>query len=159
MGCGKTTVGKLLAEELGYSFIDLDKYIEKKVGDSIPNIFQHKGEKSFRKLELKYLKELKTLNKTVVALGGGTPCDPMNWKYIDFDRSIYLMVSISQLTSRLSQDPSKRPLLKGLQTKAALNDYIRTKLRTRRAAYSKASIRLRNNKNPSTIVERIINVF
>ena len=77
MGCGKSTVGKALAERLGYTnhsafpFIDLDSYIVKREGRSIKNIFDIDGEEYFRKLEIKCMLELSN-NGGVIALGGGT---------------------------------------------------------------------------------------
>lgn len=70
MGCGKTTVGKLLAKKLGVEFYDLDQYIEEKNGMKIPEIFEKFGEEHFRKLESDAIKEFES--KTgVVATGGG----------------------------------------------------------------------------------------
>lgn len=77
MGCGKTTVGKALAERLGYTnhsafpFTDLDEYIVKREGKSIKNIFDVDGEEYFRKLEIKSMLELSNVGG-VIALGGGT---------------------------------------------------------------------------------------
>ncbi|WDU84289.1 shikimate kinase [Caloramator sp. Dgby_cultured_2] len=57
-GCGKTTIGRILAEGLGYYFVDLDEYIENKSGMRIDYIFENFGEKFFRKLESESLKEI-----------------------------------------------------------------------------------------------------
>lgn len=71
MGCGKSTVGKLLAKKLGKEFIDLDDYIEEREGMSIPQIFEQKGEPYFRERESEALADLPT-SAGVVATGGGT---------------------------------------------------------------------------------------
>lgn len=55
-GCGKSTLGRLLADELGYDFIDMDKYIEEKEGLSVKEIFSSKGEDFFRKKKAKLAK-------------------------------------------------------------------------------------------------------
>lgn len=73
MGCGKTTVGKELAQVLGYTFIDSDSEIEKKSKMKISQIFLKYGEPYFRKLETDFLDSLPE-NKIVVACGGGLPC-------------------------------------------------------------------------------------
>jgi shikimate kinase len=57
-GCGKSTIGKKVAKELGIPFIDLDTYIEKKENCSIKEIFNYQGEAYFRKIETSYLAEV-----------------------------------------------------------------------------------------------------
>ncbi|NLO39529.1 MAG: shikimate kinase [Ruminiclostridium sp.] len=69
MGCGKTAVGKAVAERLNLRFIDLDEYIESKWG-SIPVLFE-KGEEYFRDIETRALKEVSSMDGTVIATGGG----------------------------------------------------------------------------------------
>src|SRR5215216_5287440 len=74
-GSGKTTLGKQIAEDLGFPFIDLDTEIENREGKSISEIFSHKGEDHFRVLESTLLKELSSSSHNVViATGGGAPC-------------------------------------------------------------------------------------
>ena len=71
MGVGKSTVGKILAKKLNYNFIDVDKIIELKEGNSISSIFKNKGEIYFRKIENDItMNELKK-SKSVISLGGG----------------------------------------------------------------------------------------
>ncbi len=75
MGCGKSTVGRLLAKHLNIPFIDLDEYLSSLYGLSIPDLFLKHGEIGFRKLEQKALHELLSTTQTsVLSLGGGTPC-------------------------------------------------------------------------------------
>jgi shikimate kinase len=71
MGCGKSTVGRLLAKKLGKEFIDLDDYIEEREGMTIPEIFEQKGEPYFREKESEALADLPA-SAGVVATGGGT---------------------------------------------------------------------------------------
>ncbi len=71
MGCGKSTVGKILAKKLSCKCVDLDKYIENKENMTIPEIFEKKGEPYFRKLETNALEEFADIGG-VVATGGGT---------------------------------------------------------------------------------------
>ncbi|MCX7763046.1 MAG: shikimate kinase [Candidatus Kryptonium sp.] len=73
MASGKSTIGPLLAEKIGYDFLDIDELIENIEGKSIVDIFQEKGEIYFRNIERKILIEtVLRLSKFVVALGGGT---------------------------------------------------------------------------------------
>ncbi len=77
-GCGKTTYGKKIATLTGRRFIDLDCYIEEKLGISIPKIFETRGEAFFRAEETKALKEVIGMKNIVLATGGGTPVKEEN---------------------------------------------------------------------------------
>ncbi len=71
MGSGKTSVGKSLAKKMGYDFIDLDEVIEKITGTTITEIFKHKGETEFRKIEQDCLKQEISKTNVIIATGGG----------------------------------------------------------------------------------------
>lgn len=73
MGCGKSTVGRLLAEALGFAFVDTDQYIEAALGRSIPDIFAKEGEAFFRDRELDAAEALARGKGQVIACGGGLP--------------------------------------------------------------------------------------
>jgi shikimate kinase len=73
MGAGKTTVGRLLAESLGWEFLDLDAHIEQRTGATVPELFARDGEPAFRRLESTALANALSRHHTVIALGGGTP--------------------------------------------------------------------------------------
>ena len=73
MGCGKTTVGRLLARRLGRELVDTDAVIEERQGRSIPDIFARDGEAYFRALELALCQELSEQDGLVIACGGGLP--------------------------------------------------------------------------------------
>lgn len=77
MGCGKTTVGGLLAKKLGFTFVDTDQYIEEALGRSIPDVFAKEGEAFFRDWELGAAEELAQRRRLVISCGGGLPtrCD------------------------------------------------------------------------------------
>ena len=77
-GCGKTTIGKELAEKIGKSFVDSDEEIVKKEGISIPEIFNLKGEKEFRKIESQVIKEISAGQGLVIATGGGAVLNSEN---------------------------------------------------------------------------------
>ena len=73
MGAGKSTVGRILAEDLGWQFLDLDQHIEQRTQNTIPGLFAQHGEPHFRRLESAALASVLALPSTVIALGGGTP--------------------------------------------------------------------------------------
>ena len=76
MGCGKTTVSQLLAQKLGWAFVDTDAYIEERLGRTIPDVFAREGEEFFRGWELRASQELAERDHTVIACGGGLPTRP-----------------------------------------------------------------------------------
>ena len=111
MGAGKTTIGRLLAAKLHFEFIDSDHIIEERTGANIPWIFDVEGEEGFRKRETAILEEVITLDKTVIATGGGIVVKACNREILkSADAVIYLTATIDQLVSRTSKD-KKRPLL------------------------------------------------
>jgi shikimate kinase len=73
MGSGKTTVGRLLAERIGWTFLDLDDEIERRSGRTVPEIFAESGEDQFRRIEASALASLLGRSRIVLALGGGAP--------------------------------------------------------------------------------------
>jgi shikimate kinase len=73
MGAGKTTVGRLLAERLGWPFVDLDTEVERAAGMAVREVFAAHGEAAFRELELEALRRTLELDPAVIATGGGTP--------------------------------------------------------------------------------------
>lgn len=114
MGCGKTTIGKALADRLGYSLLDVDTYIEHEAGCSVGQIFADKGEEYFRQMETDSLKTLNTtLSHTVVSTGGGLPMREENEQELRrLGTIIYLDVEADEVIRRLSGDTT-RPLLQG----------------------------------------------
>lgn len=107
---GKTTMGNMLAEKLDRDFFDTDKLVEEEEGKSIAEIFEEKGEKYFRDLESKVLKDLSKRNGLVIASGGGTPLRVENRDYIlQNSMAIYLKRNLENL------ETSGRPLSKDLE--------------------------------------------
>ena len=88
-GCGKSTIGKLLAQELGLSFVDTDAEIVRKAGMSIPKIFERHGEDGFRKIETQVLSELGQKSAQVIATGGGCVTRPENYPILHQNGTIY----------------------------------------------------------------------
>jgi shikimate kinase len=142
-GCGKSTVGKKIASRLGYQFIDLDDYIEKRAETAIPEIFKNLGEDYFRKIESYSLKEISGMDKVVVSTGGGTPCFNNNMELINSTGiSIYLKMSSDTLVSRLSNAEKERPLISGMQGED-LRRWVNTKLNEREFFYAQAHFKVK----------------
>lgn len=163
MGSGKSTVGKLLAETIDFSFIDFDSFLEEKEGMTISQIFNLKGEVYFRKQEHFYLNEVVNLEQTVVAFGGGTPCYGNNMQdMLAASNSVifYLKTSVELLTARLKDQLSTRPLIQHLKTEADLNDFIRKHLFERNFYYHQADYKIEvDSKSPQQIATEIIEVL
>jgi shikimate kinase len=121
---GKTTFGRMLANELGLGFIDLDEYMEKREGISIPEIYTRLGEEGFRRLEWKALKEVVKQDNLVISTGGGAPCHCDNMSLIEqYGDAIYLNVTDETLVNRLMDAAKVRPIVLG-KTKEELRRYV-----------------------------------
>ena len=114
MGSGKTSVGQLLAQTLGYTFADTDQLIEEGESMTIQEIFAQNGEGYFRQMETLIMEEVsETMDHTVLSVGGGLPVTPNNHKYLKkCGKVIYLKVNEQTVINRLKGDTS-RPLLSG----------------------------------------------
>jgi len=111
MGCGKSTVGKLLAKKMGLPFYDIDKIIEKKENMSLKEIFSVKGEKYFRDIEYNVLKELCNGKKSVISGGGGCFSSERNRKLIrEKCCTVYLNGEFDILKKRVFSN-NRRPLV------------------------------------------------
>jgi len=121
MGSGKSTIGKLLAKNIYYKFIDVDDFIvEHSAYESINEIFEEKNEEFFRTLENDAMKELSDFEKTVIATGGGVILNEENIQMMHSTGIvIYLESDIENLVRRL-KDAKDRPLLKGVDLKKKL---------------------------------------
>lgn len=112
MGSGKSTVGPLVAERIGYRFLDLDAEVERAAGVSISELFVRRGERMFRALETAVLSEAATQERVIVATGGGALATAGNLLVAESSGFIvYLKLPPDVLASRL-HDPEGRPLLK-----------------------------------------------
>ncbi|MCT4698529.1 shikimate kinase [Tenacibaculum haliotis] len=145
MACGKSTIGRLLAEKKKFSFIDLDNYIEEKEKMSVSEIFEKKGEIYFRKQEHLYLKEILTLkNDVILALGGGTPCYAGNMDLLIESKdstTIYLKTSIATIAKRLTSEKNQRPLVARLKNEE-LTEFIAKHLFERSFFYNQSNYKV-----------------
>ena len=112
MGAGKTTIGKLLSNQLAFNFIDLDRVIEEKSGVKINTIFEIEGEEGFRQREHLALNEALAEEKVVISTGGGVVVKDKNRSLIQKSEGmvIYLKASLDILVGRLKNDKT-RPML------------------------------------------------
>jgi shikimate kinase len=122
MGAGKTSVGRMLARELGKTFHDSDQLIEARTGVKIPVIFELEGEASFRAREAAAIEELTAMHNIVLATGGGAVLSEANRKALRSRGTvIYLRASVNELWHRTRHDRN-RPLLQTADPVARLNE-------------------------------------
>jgi shikimate kinase / 3-dehydroquinate synthase len=113
-GCGKSTIGQLLARDLALEFFDLDAEIEQDAGKAISDIFAAEGEAGFRRRESEMLKKLSSRASGVIALGGGTLLSDANRAVAEGTGQVVVFdAPLHTIHSRISAAPDKRPLLAG----------------------------------------------
>lgn len=111
-GCGKSTVGRAVAERLGRGFLDFDVEIERRQGKTIAEIFGEKGEGHFRELERLLTEELRLMGNMILAPGGGWVVDPEVVRLLrPPGRLVYLRVKPETALKRLGSERTTRPLL------------------------------------------------
>jgi shikimate kinase len=154
MGSGKSTVGRMLADRLGWQFADLDAEIEAQERQRIGHIFETRGEAEFRRLETAmigaYVRHVERGAPTVIALGGGAFVHPGNFHLIEqHGISIWLDCSFEAIGQRLAADPQDRPLARDPAAFRKLYD-------DRQAGYSRADFRVEGDCAPAIAVEAIL---
>ena len=108
---GKTTIGRMISDELSLTYIDLDKKIEDTYGDNIFNIFIRLGEKQFRNIENEHLKQINMNDHHVLTLGGGA-ANNINRDIISlYENRIWLRCSTAEIARRNRKEKTRRPLL------------------------------------------------
>lgn len=153
MACGKSTVGKLLADRLGWSFVDLDEQIEAEQKISIAQIFDQYGEEHFRKLETEAIRKRARMVRSgrpmVVALGGGAFARPENLQLIaDHGVTMWLDCSL-EMARRRVESCSDRPLARDPEKFGELFE-------ARRPSYARADYRIEvTSDDPAVVVEAI----
>lgn len=168
MGSGKSTVGPLLAERLGYAFIDLDSSIEASAGKPIRRIFTEQGEDEFRRLESLRLRSASRTARAVIALGGGAIASENNLYFVVTNGTlVYLSVQPSVLAKRLSSPGDARPLLLG-DDGQTLDDgdlvhRVESMVAARQPFYSRADVTVEVGERSvaetvDAIVEALVNV-
>lgn len=140
MGCGKSTIGKQLAQKLNYKFVDLDELIISKTSCTIPDYFEKYGEKEFRKKEYDLLRKIDFSNDIIISTGGGTPCYKDNIEFIrKTGTTIYLKLETDLLCKRLINSHTIRPMVNG-KSEDELKIWVENLLNKRKGFYEKAHV-------------------
>ena len=146
MGTGKSTVGRITAQRLGWTYIDSDARIASREKLTIPQIFAQHGEAYFRRLERELAPELAALSQVVIATGGGMLVEPANLDaFVQRGLVICLTASPEAIQARIGRDEAGRPLLRG---------GWRALLESRRVAYDRIPHQIDTTGKP---LEQVVN--
>jgi len=158
MGCGKSTLGHLLASTLELEFIDLDTFLEEKYFRTIPQIFAEEGEAGFRRKEKNVLHEVSAFDDIIVATGGGAPCFFDNMEVMNNSGfCIFLDVDTASLVNRLIHAKTERPIIKG-KSPDELYHFIEEMMLKRRPFYEKARYIIKGNEIKPEQVLKLLEV-
>jgi shikimate kinase len=140
MGCGKSKLGKALANKLEVPFLDLDTLVETINQQSIPQLFENLGEEGFRLKEKEALQQSAMDSNAIIATGGGAPCffDNMDWMNKN-GITVFIDSPVKVLADRLINARVERPLVKG-KSLQELIEFIEAKLTERRPFYEQAQV-------------------
>lgn len=152
MASGKSSIGRLLAKKLDWSFYDTDEMVEKQVGSSVASIIQSQGEQAFRLVEKQAVRLVALMDRAVVATGGGVPLDESNMDELSKNGLlIWLKVTPETILNRI-KNLSSRPLIDPADPLAS----IQSRLDERLSAYGKARFSIdTDGLNKEQVVEKI----
>jgi shikimate kinase len=156
MGTGKTSVGRLIAEQLHFDYLDTDEMIQTHTGRAIADIFKTDGEPAFRALEQKVVAELASRVKTVVATGGGLPTNPENFASLKTHALIICLWASPEKIWERVRNQSHRPLLQDADPQKK----IRELLAAREPFYRQADVLLNTElRSVREVAQQIVHQF
>jgi len=164
MGSGKSTIGPILANTIGFDFVDLDRAIEESEGKSVTRVFQENGEQYFRGAERSMLERLSTRRNLVVSLGGGTLSDRASLATVTSSGIlVYIKISTELLVKRL-QNRSDRPLLMGSDGNRLSGPDLRERIerlaREREPLYARADVTIEaDERRVGITVDRVVRIL
>jgi shikimate kinase len=156
MGTGKTSVGRLVADQLHFEYLDTDELIQTSTGRSITDIFTKDGEPAFRALEQKAVEELASLKKTVIATGGGLPVNPKNLASLKTHALVVSLWSSPEKIWERVRHQSHRPLLHDENPQ----EKIRELLAARAPFYKQADVLLNTDlRSVREVAQQVVHQF
>ncbi len=156
MGTGKSSVGRLLATQLGFEFLDTDELIESRACRKIREIFAQAGEATFRALERQVVEELRHKEKTVMATGGGLPINPDNMASLKEHSLVVCLWASPEVIWERVHHQSHRPLLQHPNPK----EKIRELLEGREPFYRQADVLINTElRSPKEVAQQVLHQF
>ena len=153
MGTGKTTVGRILADRLGYGFVDTDDVIESRAGP-IHEIFEHRGEEAFREMERAVARELAGRDGLVIATGGRMMLDPECAACLEPASYVVCLTADAATVLQRATDPdaARRPLLDGPDAPAR----VRELLAERAEGYARFASVETDDRSPDEVADAVM---
>jgi len=156
MGTGKSSVGRLAAQELGFEFLDTDELIEERSGRRITDIFAQQGEDVFRQLESQLVAELANHRDLVISTGGGLVMNPANLASLKTHALVVCLWASPEVIWQRTRHQSHRPLLQAPDPLAK----IRELLTAREAAYRQADVLLNTEmRSAREVTQQVLHQF
>ncbi len=155
MGAGKTTVGGLLAERLGWQFIDTDRLVEERAGMTVAEVFERRGEADFREMEAAVIREMAAGEHRVIALGGGAVERAETRRFLaglPGCRVIFLDAPLDTLLGRCAEDAGG-PVRPVLRDRSKLAERWQSRLPWYRAAHLTIATA---GRTPPAVVEQVL---
>ncbi len=156
MGTGKSTVGRLIAEQLRFEFLDTDALIEQRSGKKITEIFAQNGETAFRELEAQLVAELAARTHTIISTGGGLPTNPANLASLKTHSLVICLWASPERIYERVREQFHRPLLNDPDPLGK----IRTLLTAREKFYKQADVLINSDlRLAREVAQQVVNQF
>jgi len=156
MGTGKSSVGRLVAEQLHFDYLDTDELIQSRSGRTITDIFDGEGEAVFRKLEQQLVSELAARKRTVIATGGGLPTNPVNLASLKTHALVVCLWASPERIWERVRNQTHRPLLRDPNPKSK----IRELLAAREPFYRQADVLINTDlRSAREVTQQIVHQF
>ena len=156
MGTGKSSVGRIIADQLQFRFVDTDEWIEQQAGKSIAQIFEQSGEVAFREHERNVVRELANLKHTIISTGGGLGANAENLDSLKAHALVACLWASPQTIWKRVQNQTHRPLLQGPDPKSK----IRELLAAREPVYRQADVLVNTEvRSPREVAQHVLHEF
>src|ERR1017187_2159836 len=156
MGAGKTSVGRLVAEQLHFDYLDTDELIVSRTGRTIAEIFKTGGEPAFRARESQMVGELTSRTKTVIATGGGLPVNPANLASLKTHALVVCLWASPEKIWERVRNQTHRPLLHDPDPQKKIRDL----LAAREQFYKQAGVLLNTDiRSAREVAQQVVHQF